>query len=356
MTMSGISAFTNTSSDAYNWAQNGISVDTSNGLKLSSGQDSLEIPPEQLALVKSVISRLKGNGADFPGFETHQLSRLTPKQMALLATVAQSVAGSLAPDTATAMMALSSERSQLLNDVVKDSVADMQERNQEISRLNNLLQEIRSKGPDKDEDDADWKPGLSGEAFRLMVENGWDKHVFPSTADGDVWESYYPHGKVIRTIPSDVGVQLVKYSMNPEADQEAWVDNDNSKYEFRPSIADSDRIVEGLRNAGIEVNPHSFYSVKMTYPIVNGKIDFQGAPNYELTELKVDLEQKGTNKFAELIQNVKTEIDDLSSSSQLDMVKLQGIINKKNQSAELMTTFQQKQSSLMDRLIGGVNR
>ncbi|MEO1524988.1 MAG: hypothetical protein AAFX06_06105 [Planctomycetota bacterium] len=54
------------------------------------------------------------------------------------------------------------------------------------------------------------------------------------------------------------------------------------------------------------------------------------------------------------IENVKTAIDSKSSSSQLDMIKMQGLINKRNQTVEMLTNLVQKFAKTKDSIIGNM--
>ena len=54
------------------------------------------------------------------------------------------------------------------------------------------------------------------------------------------------------------------------------------------------------------------------------------------------------------IENVKTKIDTLSSSSQMDMIKLQGMINKRNQTIEMASNIMQKISKALDGVIANL--
>jgi DNA polymerase III alpha subunit (gram-positive type) len=74
----------------------------------------------------------------------------------------------------------------------------------------------------------------------------------------------------------------------------------------------------------------------------------------ELAKLDPDDDKKEYNEKQTEIENIKTEIDQMSSSSQLDMIKLQGLINKTNQSTEMMTNLLQKFSGVLDKIIGNM--
>ncbi|HET6467220.1 MAG TPA: hypothetical protein VFG43_02465 [Geminicoccaceae bacterium] len=65
--------------------------------------------------------------------------------------------------------------------------------------------------------------------------------------------------------------------------------------------------------------------------------------------------KKTAYKNAELqLQNYQTEIDTLSSNSQLDMIGLQGLINKRNQAVEMLTNLVQKFAKTTDSIVGNM--
>ena len=60
------------------------------------------------------------------------------------------------------------------------------------------------------------------------------------------------------------------------------------------------------------------------------------------------------NAMDTYIENIKTAIDSKSSSSQLDMIKMQGLINKRNQTVEMLTNLVQKFAKTKDSIIGNM--
>ena len=62
----------------------------------------------------------------------------------------------------------------------------------------------------------------------------------------------------------------------------------------------------------------------------------------------------GKEEMQSMIENVKTAIDSKSSSSQLDMIKMQGLINKRNQTVEMLTNLVQKFAKTKDSIIGNM--
>lgn len=339
--MNTVTPFAPLDSSQYDWADEHVNIRVNPDRTLfvgnRGGSHEVTIPIEIRDLVQGILNRLRNSG-DFPPVNLNigaGLRELNPQQMGTLFNVVNSVKGSLASDTATAMLAISQERSQLLNDVVKSQVEDMQKRNQEISRLNNLLQEIRAGGPEKDEGGEEFKKPLSGEAWQLIKENRWDTFIETIDENPNTWKG-----------SREVSVEDFKRlggELFPAG---------KSMY---GTLEDQSALAELY---GDGATPHSRFQVSVysEYNHLTGESTPTSIRIDVLQSIKLKVSGDAKNKFGELIQNVKTEIDDLSSSAQLDMVKLQGLINKKNQSVELMTTFQNKDSSLASKLISGFNR
>jgi len=60
------------------------------------------------------------------------------------------------------------------------------------------------------------------------------------------------------------------------------------------------------------------------------------------------------NEWAAIIENVKGHIDTLNSTSQMEMIRLQSLMNKRNQAYELMTNALQKLSGSVDKIIANI--
>jgi hypothetical protein len=61
---------------------------------------------------------------------------------------------------------------------------------------------------------------------------------------------------------------------------------------------------------------------------------------------------KSDGAWGRLMESVKTSIDSQSSSSQLDMIKLQSSVNKSNQLTEMLTNLVQKFSDNRGKIVG----
>jgi hypothetical protein len=164
-------------------------------------------------------------------------------------------------DLETVILALAMERSEALDNVIQAQVKDMQNRNAEIRRLQEALQDIRNNAPLSDKKEQ-WGTGaLKPETIELMKEKGW----------------------------------------------------------LQPSPTGS-----GYVGSFIAVNPQGQFILS------------------------------GDGKLQQLFEQFKMEIDKESSNSQLDMIKLQGLINKRNQSIEMMTNMLQKFHSVMEKIVGNM--
>jgi len=60
------------------------------------------------------------------------------------------------------------------------------------------------------------------------------------------------------------------------------------------------------------------------------------------------------NNFDTAINNLKTKIDTVNSQSQMDMVRLQGLMDKRNQAFDMLTNNLSKFSKSMDSVIGNM--
>jgi hypothetical protein len=74
----------------------------------------------------------------------------------------------------------------------------------------------------------------------------------------------------------------------------------------------------------------------------------------------VQIETKGNDKvgvqaeFDQAIQNLKSSIDTVNNQSQMDMVRLQGLMDKRNQAFDMMTNTISKTSKSLDGIIGNM--
>ena len=66
-------------------------------------------------------------------------------------------------------------------------------------------------------------------------------------------------------------------------------------------------------------------------------------------------DKKGmASEFDAAIQNLKASIDSTNSDSQMDMIRLQGLMDKTNQSVDFMTNWIGKNNKSLDSVIGNI--
>ena len=58
--------------------------------------------------------------------------------------------------------------------------------------------------------------------------------------------------------------------------------------------------------------------------------------------------------FDDLITNMQSKIDELTSNDQLDMIQLQSMVSKQNNSIEMVSNLQNKFSGLKDKIVGNM--
>jgi hypothetical protein len=178
-------------------------------------------------------------------------------------------------DLETVILALAMERSETLDKVIQGQIKDMQDRNAEIRRLQEAIQDLRNNAPAKDKKGHAFGQ-LKPETVELLKEYGWIK--------------------------------------------------DGTRKEFDWKT---------MRNKEI--------------PIYTGSFIYTDNKDEPLT-----FKLAGDGKLQQLMEHFKMEIDKQSSNSQLDMIKLQGLINKRNQSIEMMTNMLQKFHSVMEKIVGNM--
>jgi hypothetical protein len=202
-------------------------------------------------------------------------------------------------DLETVMLSLSYQRATTLDNVVSGQVKDMKDRNAEIQKIQSALQEVRNLKPDKDEKGQNLKGQLSKQTIDILEKYGLADSLKETVhIKGSL---KYPDGE---TLPIDGS------------------NNSTSLNQPIPSPGQQIKEPDG-----------SILTVKSV-------------------NVSISLSKDGS--YAALTENLKTQIDKESSNSQLDMIKLQGLINKRNQTVELMTNLLQKFSQLQEKIVGNI--
>jgi hypothetical protein len=104
-------------------------------------------------------------------------------------------------------------------------------------------------------------------------------------------------------------------------------------------------------NYDVELSPET-KAILTKYGVENIEDDTNTNNEGQNGKIVSNLSKDGAHAAA--LETLKSSIDKLSSSSQLDMIKLQSLINKNNQTTEMMTNLVQKFGATMDKIIGNI--
>lgn len=79
--------------------------------------------------------------------------------------------------------------------------------------------------------------------------------------------------------------------------------------------------------------------------------DFKAEQNGGTVKLTIE---GGDKKVDGLLSNFRSKVDELSGNSQLEMIQLQGLINKRNQSYELLSTIMRQFTQSIDKAVNNI--
>jgi hypothetical protein len=238
------------------------------------------------------------------------------------------------PDLETMFMALGFERTQLMDGVVKGSMEDMQKRNDQIAKANQTLQALRAASA------AGGDPvKVTGDEATAMFKDLQAQGVS------------IPDGMIGTEVPADLQdiLNLIDGRQGLGGYRgDIW-------WRAPEIIATAEKY--GIDLGDIQVKTHSSGqkylgptggSTEAKWDVLEDKF------REKIAELSTPKLEGSKEQWAALVDNVKTQIDTLSSSSQLDMIKLQGLINKRNQGIEMLTNLVQKFQQTNNTIVGNM--
>jgi len=187
-------------------------------------------------------------------------------------------------DLETAMMAVQSNRANLLETQLKDQISSVQAKNDQISKMNQLL----------------------GSLNKAAAMFGSDAKA-DTRIDGN---SQFANGGA--------------YNVEKEV---------NSGY-----------ISAGITNPGLSDNKDGGGGLTNTLKADGSAARLEGGLRGDVTKGKLD----------GAIQQVKSQIDSMSNSQQMDMLRLQSLSNKRNEAFDVMTNFIKKMQDSRSSIIGNM--
>ncbi len=207
-------------------------------------------------------------------------------------------------DLETAMMAVQSNRANLLEAQLKDQVSSVQAKNDRISSLNQLLGSLNKAAAAMP---ADAKAG--------------DKVGISSDTAADISAAA---GSAGITLPAELSVP------------KKWVVQLGDST-FTASEAEKNEF-ERLKAQG---KPFSVLGVQVSIGSITPSTP---QPTPQPTKGQLD----------GFIQEVKSQIDSMSNSQQMDMLRLQSLSNKRNEAFDVMTNFIKKMQDSRSSIIGNM--
>jgi hypothetical protein len=206
-------------------------------------------------------------------------------------------------DLESALMAVQSNRANVLETQLKDQIAAVQAKNEKISRLNQLLGAMNK----------------AAASFPSDAKAG-DKVDFSSYAE-EINSAAESAGI---TLPPDLKIQKGSWEVKYLDGTRATVD--------AAGKARAEKQKVGNFGIGFASNGKSVVSIKELQAEINP------------TKGKVD----------GFIQQLKSQIDSLSNSQQMDMLRLQSLSNKRNEAFEIMTNFVKKMQDNRSSIVGNM--
>jgi hypothetical protein len=256
-----------------------------------------------------------------------------------------------AGDMESALLAFGIERAQGMEKLVKAKIADMRERNASIQELQQAMQTIRAAKPTGDGEQTTAASPELAKAMDVLRKNGM---ALPSGITAT-------NGSKIDQLENCL-VELNKVAPKPDKAGTSLqpLPGDAASYPGQARLTDT--TCGNLYANGI--NYHSYVDFVSTgggkgydklerngawgdlKNEVNGKIDTLASQPESLKGKKED--------FDDLITNMQSKIDELTSNDQLDMIQLQSMVSKQNNSIEMVSNLQNKFAGLKDKIVGNM--
>ncbi|HSW06942.1 hypothetical protein [Aquabacterium sp.] len=218
-------------------------------------------------------------------------------------------------DIESALMAVQTQRANMLEDQLKDQMLAVQQRNTTIMTLNNILAAVREVRPSGDAtEEADTSDGgavqIPTEDYIAAQQDYVELLTSMRNANQSTLDGMSPGSEGYATAE--------KLLINSQASLNAATINLNNA--MSPGAGATTSI--GLNSA------------LATYGFTSGT----------LTQ----------SEFDQLINNITSRIDGLNSSQQMDMLRLQSLTNKRNESFDIMTNFIKKLQDNRSSIIGNL--
>ena len=237
-------------------------------------------------------------------------------------------------DLETAMMAVQSRRSQLLENELQSQLNGVNERNQKIASMNDSLNSKRS------------------EIVTLETAITSATAAANKYSDADIAEMKATREALQGTINKCSGARNTDWvglsnnaSMKDNADKSVALQNSLSKF----GIGTGGQIKNVDENSGSKTMDATIGDMKKFVSSLDSLIASAESSDKTLA----NLQSKKASLQAD-IDNLKTSIDGESNSQQMDMLRLQSLSNKRNEAFDLMTNFVKKMQDNRSNILGNM--
>jgi hypothetical protein len=210
-------------------------------------------------------------------------------------------------DLESAMMAVQSKRAELLEGSLKGQLESIQTRNEQIGKMNDLINTLRALRPNGKEDAVGAMGPNMGDANKLLAD---------LRAQG------------ISNVPND------------------WT---------QKTVWDV-KLLDGTTHTGLDQGGRDEAQMCKDNYWAFRSADFSGAKEViTIAEVKVETKAEMTQKqFDNMVDQMKGKIDSLNSSQQMDMLRMQSLTNKRNEAFDLMTNFIKKMADSRSSVLGNM--
>ena len=233
------------------------------------------------------------------------------------------------------ILAIQVERGQILDNQIKDQMEEMQRRNATLRDLNAAMSAMRGERPDG-------KPDSKGNIMdaTFIDSDGEEQNAFAYVRDlgvdvGVDWAGIEEAGRAKEAMDEFLGTYTGGVKNYPTFTDR----NGNQVYVTR--WAEDTKGIKGFDRGNSDT-----IAVRDEFESLQGK-------------LGVELERGATvqisqTKWDDAIANIKTAVDTINNQSQMDMVRLQGLMDKRNQAFDMMTNTISKSGKSLDGVIGNM--
>jgi len=215
-------------------------------------------------------------------------------------------------DLETAMMAVQSNRANLLEAQLKDQIAAVQAKNDQIGKMNQLLGVLNS--------------------IQAKVDAG--------AKAGDTVNISKEDTAALQAAAKSAGITLPA-ELTPKEITVSW----NVKLRDGTSIEVDDagrKEAETYKGLNWAFRSGDYSGKKGIVSITDGKKGL------------ADTVSPNKGQIDANIQSMKSQIDSMSNSQQMDMLRLQSLSNKRNEAFEIMTNFMKKMADNRGSIVGNM--